>query len=670
MSTNSSKTPPPLPTSSKTPPPLTTQSKTPPPLNTPSKTLPPLPTQSKTPTQLPRNRKRRHLWGILSGLAVVATIVLVLFFFLGRSKEFQFEGEYPPIVTVELENDEGRPYTIEAIEGQVCVWFKDNVSYREAKREIKNAGGKIVAQIPDIGYYLVQLPEDEVKSFLLKINQAPDIEWAFPNMISHPCEAHNYLLDNFYADTSNKRDTTSHGRVVTEALTRCGTTSPLQPYNIGVPDGNGICIKKRKNSTCTNNAVFAVKDIASLPHDNPIIINMSFGPSLPERKDTDIYYWVAATDKERMDYKEQYLKSIRDIIHVVKPLKNTDFIITKAAGNEGVKVFDAAIISYLRSKLEPDELEILDKHILLVTAGEKEEINQDYSNEMEAGHYSPWVTKVDISDFCYGYKRRGTSFAAPRAACFISSAINETGLSATKVLQLAKEVTKHDGSLTKEALIQAAKEWKMKNPTADNHYNEFGCLKYRLIRKSISDDEILELYNTCDEAIRVTGFLLNAIVPRSEANTLDFELTLQPNETEYVNGFTDNKCFITDVEKVDNPTSPPNNRGKIDFYQIISYNEHLFDSGASGYMTLSNGDRILFKYVYDYGFIAIYSIVFYMEDTDIRKKYKIAGVENMNDEQFYPGSDDDFEEQINMHICMGGFHEMERDQLIILFKNK
>ena len=205
----------------------------------------------------------------------------------------------------------------------------------------------------------------------------------------------------------------------------------------------------------------------------------------------------------KKDYKERYLNSIRNIIENAKKLKGKDYIIVKSAGNNGVKKFDDEIISYLRDNFKPDELEIMDKHFIIVTAGEKErierysEIEKDfkkkydeavrkkdkkaiidydtnwrkakayvnfistYSNEMESGHYNPWVTKVDISDFKFkGEDKFGTSFAAPYAAGILSSVANDMNLTGAEVLKLAREVTKRYGELTKDALLQAAKNEK------------------------------------------------------------------------------------------------------------------------------------------------------------------------------------------------------------------
>ena len=420
-----------------------------------------------------KSKRRIKWWGWLAiavavaGAAALVTLAIVK---LNSGKAFPYEGDYPNAVTVELVDEEGIPYTVDAIEGQICVWFDGDVSYRKAKNAISKSGGKIVAQIPDIGYYLVEVTPYETRNFLSKIQETPGINWAFPNLVSYPSAANTFILDNYYQQSDATEDATSHGVMVQFALEQISTDSPTKAYNIGNKNGK---------SMCTNSAVFAINEIASSSIDGPIIINMSFGPYLRKRENDVRYYWKSATDDEKQDYQKRFLKSIQNIIRAVKPLSGKDFVITKSAGNNGVKVFDAAIITYLQDNLEPDEIEILDKHFLIVTAGEKEKKNKDYSNEMENGHYSPWVTKVDISDFKYNGKRKfGTSFAAPRAAGILSWAVNKYDLSATEVLKFARKATEEspDHTLTLELLEMA-----IENDNSASEVTIDGVLKMYLL---------------------------------------------------------------------------------------------------------------------------------------------------------------------------------------------
>lgn len=378
---------------------------------------------------------------------VLLTMVLTLLIFRhGSDKTFAFKGEYPDAVVVNMVDEDGTPYSIEAVEGQVCVWFDEDTPYKTANKSIKASGGRIVAQIPKNGYYLVEVPVDKVQVFLRKISKEITIDWACPNMVSYSCTTSNYILDNF--NTMEGYKSLSHGEIVQYALQEFDSVSPLRGIDIGTKNGMFVCRDEEDmedlGNMCINTEVFALDDISRLPSSGPIIINMSYGPGLHEREKVrnKNYKWKDATDAEKFYYRASYLTSIKSTIQNLKPLEGMDYIVVHSAGNEGVKTFDADIISMLRNTLTPYEQEIMDKHFLLVAAGETEKKHQDYSNEMESGHNDLWVTKMDISDFKYhGKKWRGTSFAAPRTAGILSSVANEMNLTGAEVLKYAREAT-------------------------------------------------------------------------------------------------------------------------------------------------------------------------------------------------------------------------------------
>ncbi len=537
------------------------------------------------------------------------------------AQELSFSRNYPDVVAVEMLGEDGTPFTIGAIEGQVCVWYKDGVSFNYVQNSIMSLGGIIVAQIPENCYCLVEVPANEVQVFLRKITKDSDVNRAYPNMVYYPCAVNNYILDNFnpYYSRSDG-DTTPHGDIVQYALQEYAEGISLMPYNIGTSDGQYMNNKKYFENGrfcpifgCTNSEVYAIKDISKNAGSGPIIINMSFGPALPERmingKEVG-YYWNNATDDEKQEYRERYLLFMKETIKNLEPLNGKDFVVVKSAGNSGVKTFDNDIIAYLRDHLSTKEKEVMDKHILLVAAGETERLHQDYSNEMESGHYDPWVTKTDISDFKFeGKKMRGTSFAAPRTAGILSSVANDMNLTGAEVLRLAREVTKHDGELTEESLFKAVED---KKPSS-NEYSINGCLLYRLIIEIGTDMEILELHNNCNDDIRVKGYLLNTIASHGGANTLNFDKIIKANQTEYVEGFIENECTIISVEKVVQNHEQQKNNTKIvgtmwrwDFSKnpdIEWYDALRFDDESNGTaLSVYQGDSTVithFHYFYN-----------------------------------------------------------------------
>ncbi len=424
------------------------------------------------------------------------------FYYVPYYSVITYKGDYPDVVAVELDKGFEGTYRVEAIEGQVCVWFNEGVSSVDARKQIDHVGVKVLAQIPKNGYYLVEVPAAEVSSYIVRLSCMQGVDRVYPNMVSQERAVANYVLDNFFPQTQ-RTDTTSHGTVVKYAMEGCGA---IKAFNIGYANTPQVCVGKSKGDVCINTEYFALDTIAQHNDEGPILINMSYGPGLPKHIDKEGnevgYYWDDANDEERQDYRESVVNSVKNTIRNLRPLKDKDYVVVIAAGNEGVKEYNKEVISYLREHLTTAETEVLDKHFLFVTADETQRVrrhyaeyknNNDmiwrnpdmadyyrrkkkeewdlynkskrYSNEMERGQYDPIVTSVDVSDFEYGgVERRGTSFAAPRAVCMLSAVAEAENLTGAEVLALAKRVTLQNKRLTKEALQKEARE---NRPSAD-----------------------------------------------------------------------------------------------------------------------------------------------------------------------------------------------------------
>lgn len=690
-------------------------------------------------------RKKKWLWPTVAAVAAAVVAVIVgLVYDSSSDQAYPFEREYPDAVTVELVDDEGVPYTVEAIEGQVCVWFNENVSFRDAKRSIKELGGTIVAQVPDFGYYLVEIPVNNVQEFITNINNVPGIERAFPNMISYACSANAYILDNYFPGM-DQTDTTPHGVKVQFALQEYGKNVSLRTFNIGQKNGKNTCKEDKLSTICINTEFFALDTISMLNNDGPIFINMSYGPALPKRETSDgkpeKYYWDSATKKEREKYQFFYINSIQKTIQNLKTLEGKDYIVVIAAGNEGVKFFNENIISYLRKNLHKKDLEIMDRHFLLVTADEtnrvekykyqmnrakikldeaifnnKESLEKDwkikkdkyefyktYSNEMEDGHYDPWVTKVDISDFEYkGKERAGTSYAAPRVVGILSSVANEKNITGVEVLELAREVTKRDKVLTKEALLQAAND---KKTVSSKEVTIEGVLNMHLLDNNFNDNIIYQYQKTdwvnnyvafvvsSNKSINVLPYLEEGdeeliddeyqssfmVVPEFKYNEKDFADKYANNRVRatgtlyVVGGGWRNATFVImklrSIELLDEDKNienrekrqdlPNDNQNKYQTSQKKEYkykmscSKQLFESKTNGHIDLPNGDVINYQYRkgndsdlrYSYG--SCYYIRFTMANNEsICKKYCILAKDETNDDRLWGGSgnpwDDEF----------------------------
>lgn len=548
------------------------------------------------------------------GWVLLTSVLTLLFFRHGSAKAFAFKGEYPDAVVVNMVDEDGTPFTIEAIEGQICVWFEEGVPYKTAKQSIKALGGRIVAQIPENGYYLVEVPADKVQNFLKRITKENFVDWAYPNMISYSCAVYNYVLDTYYRDKRKKEDVVPHGYVVEHALQEYGSNIAFRHFNIGNENGVNMCTSYKLGDGCVNSEFFALDTISRLNNDGPIFINMSYGVPLPERKSDNKYYWREATFGEKTMYRITYYHNLKKIYENAKSLEGKDYILVIAAGNEGVKVLDSAIISYLRDRLSPKEKEFMDKHVLLVTAGETEERHKDYSNEMEEGRYDPWVTKVDVSDFKYnGKKQRGTSFAAPRAAGILSSVANEMNLTGAEVLKYTREATLNspDHSLTYESL--------KKTVETDKH----------IISKT----------------------------------------TIPKHPEPANNSAKQNNNSSTGSESKSSSSKQTSGMGSYDYSATISYSENLFKNKSIGRINLPNGDVINYQYVYECDFLPEYYMRYTLGNgADITSKYSVALVKALEATQGYVGTDEDG--YIDMRISYMGFDPNSNNEMILLIRKK
>lgn len=487
-----------------------------------------------------KKSKNWWLWptvatAVTAVVMAVVTIVLLSQRFSGwHEKDIYYSGAYPPVSQVVYVQD-GNSYSVEAVQGQIIVYFSDEVLHREAIRAIKHAGGKVLAQIPNDHYYLVGTNIGGESSFMQKIQNTVATDFVFPNAVSYTCAATPYVMDDF----TDKSDGATHGEMVSYTMQECGLVSVVKHYEENV-DGSGL--KWSEIVQDLNNILSDASEEVSP------VINMSFG--VPLKVAEKHVYWKDAPDSAQSNYRKAYIQEMKYLLKKIRQYDDKDFVIIKSTGNDGVKNFEKDILIPLYKSLSKKQRALMDKHVILVAAEDSRW--REYSNELEEGVNHQWVTKVDISDLKYkGKDIHGTSFSAPRTSCFISTASEKFKLKPTEVLQYVRKATEQaPGHILTQEFLEQTIEKTVKKENSENKYQSYGCLKYRLVKDHATDVECLELHNTCNEDILVTGYLLNAIASHGDDNTLDFETIVHANGTEYIDGFIENKCTITSVEKV------------------------------------------------------------------------------------------------------------------------
>jgi len=475
-----------------------------------------------------KKRTNWWLWPTVAGAVAVMVLAVVLVLWLTGIigvKEILYDGPEPTIATVTLEEN-GVSYDVEAAEGQVIVIFEESVSHRKAVKILKNNNATIVAQIPDVQYYLVEVPAGKEAQFFSQLKKYPEIDYVYPNIIDEVCSVEPYVLDNFSCS--------DHGKRVMDMMGN--STLDFVKIDLG--------IDKRHVS---GDEQALILSLANLRDDGSAVLNMSFGPSRSKN--------VFRKQEEIMkSYRKAYIEELKGYVDIAKRFDDKDFVIVKSTGNQGVKNLEDGI-DELINLLDSEERAVFERHFILVSAKDDNKFTNmagDYPNDVSLGKYNKMVTKVDISDMtAQDAHWSGTSFSSPRAAGFITTVANSNNMKVTDVLEYVRKATKKapDHILTQELLEKVIEE-ETKKDNSESEYKSYGCLKYRLIKNNELEDERLELRNTCDEDIRVTGYLLNTIAPHGGENTIDFETIIRADRTEYVDGFLENECTIKSVEKV------------------------------------------------------------------------------------------------------------------------
>lgn len=363
-------------------------------------------------------------------------------------QDIYFEGDYPPVVQITCEED-GQIYQVDAVEGQVMVMFEETVSHESAFEILKNNRAKIVAQLPKVHYYLVEVPTGKEGDFILCMRDLPEVDFAYPNIIEATCSVFRCVIDNF--QIKEKKDL--HGNMVVSMMGKGDGFHEPQKFDVALTD----------NLVNTNRVFDYLEEILeNLESDDGAVINLSIGPRL-------IKFWSIivpwqnrvlwndrfVTEENKLSYKRKYINGLKNLIKFTKQYDAKDFVIVKSSGNEGMKELEI-IVEQLRSELSPEEKKVFNRHFILVSAKDDNK-EGDYPNDISLGRYDKMVTKVDISDMtAQDLNWQGTSFSSPRAAGFIANAAEKYDKKVLDVLAYARLATKThpERLLTEEGLFE------------------------------------------------------------------------------------------------------------------------------------------------------------------------------------------------------------------------
>lgn len=153
---------------------------------------PPLKEQARVPTvTVKKPLKMRWLYILVIALVVVAAFGVSIPFIKEHQNRtlspsitagaFNYKGSYPEPVTMSYTDKSGESHEVSAYPGQVQLFVKPTTPSTEIKGIAEANGGKIISQIPSLGYYLVSVPLGTENTFIVSVNAEDTVDFAVPS---------------------------------------------------------------------------------------------------------------------------------------------------------------------------------------------------------------------------------------------------------------------------------------------------------------------------------------------------------------------------------------------------------------------------------------------------------------------------------------------------------
>jgi len=315
-----------------------------------------------------------------------------------------YDGPLPAVGLVTY-MDGSQQVTDSAYLGRVIVFFNLPISEEDAIEIITEKGGSILEKIPNVGDYLVQVPQGQEGSYINAMNSNPSVYLALPHVLSYYMSSGVTVIDN-----CGKQ----HGNRVQQTLEECGGSIDACKINATGNSPDDIKTKRNIYSTVAN---------TFLNKKNATLINISSSANnLQEWKDALITKLIPIA--QMVDLNPKYAENL---------------VITISAGNHKLDV--TTVLNEIRN-LDPGVADILSNNILIVGASG---IGcSTFPPPYTGGSNFINASAVNESDFVYMTTCKapdsvpGTSFSAPQLMCLIQKIMNEKGLKASEALHIVK----------------------------------------------------------------------------------------------------------------------------------------------------------------------------------------------------------------------------------------
>lgn len=291
--------------------------------------------------------------------------------------------------------------------GQVFVFFDASVAESSAKNIISGNGGNILTKIPRAGYYLVGVPIGKEGAFIDSLANDSTVKTAMPNIVARYMSSGVKVIDGCRK---------SHGTLVTCTLFH-NTPNSTSVTCLDDDDGYG-------NPKIDKIIEHIMSTIAESKGGNTIINISSFGGLNGVDYENETTEWKDTLLRRA----ERYLRSVLTPISQLPESWSKNLVITFCAGNDNTPL--TSVLAKLRSDIMIEK--VLRNNVLIV--GANDEI---FHHSNDAPNDPDFANMLSVTSPCGTENQKGTSFAAPLAAAFISNLVDK-GLTAKQALQATK----------------------------------------------------------------------------------------------------------------------------------------------------------------------------------------------------------------------------------------
>jgi len=354
------------------------------------------------------------------------------------SQGASYTGSYPALGTVSYTTKDGRSVSVEAYPGQVQVFFSSTVSEATARQALASLGASVLAEFPQVGYYLAGVTSGSESSFIAALRQNSSVTDAMPNMRGY-LGADAIELDDSWWRTNRpvplnvppgvvivdaQRSATGHAQIVGQSVTGQGGT--IGTVLITDDDSGNISTDKIVASivaTAAGRRIFTP--------DEPILLNMSISSG------GNTCNWgtgcgdTAQTENQRHENWRGFAGTVLNTIAGLPSDTRDNLMLTTILGNGGSNL--SSDLANLRSNSTFDS--IIDKNVQFAEAAAADTVpataarpNGEYSNTAD----DLSVVRITglVRDSNGNLVNYGTSFSSPRIAAVTQQVLAATsGLS-------------------------------------------------------------------------------------------------------------------------------------------------------------------------------------------------------------------------------------------------